>query len=156
MWRKQKHKLKQTENTMRTNYKTRSYVGSLLVSATVVAVALCWQSSVVRAQTATGTVSVASVIYGFDGKDLTTTVSVVDGTGAPVNNAAVTAELIEMKFNGAATGLRWYWSGTTSGNGTVGFVLSNVRKACYYTVVQNVQANGLVWDTITPANKFCR
>jgi len=102
-----------------------------------------------------GTSSVAGIGYNlFGGKSgdahLDVTVDVVDGDGAAVSGAVVSADIL---LNGALYSSE---SGTTDGSGAVTFGLRKVPGGCYSTQVSGLAAGALTWDSVTPANEQCK
>jgi len=98
---------------------------------------------------------VDDVSYSTDGgknkdKHLLITVSVVDDLSGPVGGASVSIDL-SRDSSLIASG-----TGTTATDGTVTFSLKNASDGCYTTEVANVNATGLAWDGVTPANGFCK
>ncbi len=104
------------------------------------------------------TVSVSGFTYaatgGRDGKKhLSVTVALVDDLGDPVAGASVSI-LLEHDL-----GSSWTFTGTTGSDGTVTFSLLNAPSGCYTTVVTDVTAGELTWDSGDPANvsdPFCK
>jgi subtilisin family serine protease len=96
--------------------------------------------------------SITYVAKGGANKDrhLDVWVAVVDDQGNPLANAAVSITLFH------DSGTSWNFSGTTGSGGTVTFGLKNIPTGCYNTVVNQVTANGLTWDGVTPPNEFCK
>ena len=101
------------------------------------------------------TVSVTSIGYSTSGgkdddKHLDITLALADDAGNPVGGAAVS---IELSRNGSpiATG-----TAATAGAGTVTFSLKNAASGLYTTEVTNVNAAGLSFDGVTPANSFIK
>jgi hypothetical protein len=70
----------------------------------------------------------------------------VDGTGAPVAGASVTATI-----NGPTPG---GGTATTDAAGTVTFRITNALSGTYVTTVNEVTAAGLIWDGTTPTNSY--
>ena len=100
------------------------------------------------------TVSVSSITYATEGgknkdKHLLITVALVDDLGNPVSGASVSIDLFRDSFVGSGTG-------TTGTDGTVTWTLKNAASGCYTTTVTDVTAEGLTWDSATPANEFCK
>jgi hypothetical protein len=92
--------------------------------------------------------------YATDGgknkdKHLLITVSVADDLNNPVGGASVSIDL-SRDSSLIASG-----TGTTATDGTVTFSLKNASDGCYTTEVA-VNAAGLAWDGITPANSFAK
>lgn len=107
------------------------------------------------AATTAATVSVYSITYATEGgrnsdKHLIITVSLVDDLGNPVSGASVSIDLFR-DVSIIASG-----TGTTGTEGTVTFSLKNAASGCYITGATNVTANDLTWDSVTPANEFCK
>jgi subtilisin family serine protease len=103
-----------------------------------------------------GTVHVPSITYAAGGggrggkRNVTITVTTVDGSGAPVANAVVA---VLVYVDGAA----WaYAEGATDAQGHVTFGSSNAPSGAYYTQIWAVSAGGLVWDGVTPPNGFVK
>ena len=95
------------------------------------------------------TVSVASITYATEGgrnsdKHLLTTVAL----DPPVSGASVSITLNH------SSGSSWIGTALTGGSGTVTWTLKNARSGDYTTTVDNVSADGLTWDGVTPANGF--
>jgi hypothetical protein len=100
-------------------------------------------------------VSIQSLIYTTTGgpdndKHLNITVLLLDNLGDPVAGASVSAALYR------DDGKSWNFSGKTDSNGTVIFKRTNHKSGCYLTVVTDVQAEGLEWDSVTPGNSYCK
>jgi hypothetical protein len=100
-------------------------------------------------------VRVGSITYETDGgpnknKHLNITVLLLDELGEPVVGASVSATLCR------DDGGSWNFQGTTDLYGTVTFRVTNHGSGCYWTVVTNVQAEGLEWDGATPENGYCK
>jgi hypothetical protein len=100
-------------------------------------------------------VGVDSITYKTEGgknndKHLDITVLLLDGLGQPVARASVSATLYR------DDGSSWNFQGTTDVHGTVTFKLENHGRGCYWTVVTDVQAEGLKWDGVTPENGYCK
>jgi hypothetical protein len=74
------------------------------------------------------------------------TVTLVDGTGAPVAGASLTAT-IDGPTPGGGTA-------TTNSSGEVTFRITNAEPGTYTTTVTEVTAEGLAWDGTTPPNSF--
>jgi len=101
------------------------------------------------------TVSVAIITYttegGRDGKKhLLITVALVDDFGNEVSGASVSIDA----YHGGS--LFTSGTGTTGSDGAVSFKLANAPSGCYTTTVTDVTAEGLDWDDVTLANKFCK
>jgi hypothetical protein len=99
-------------------------------------------------------VNVESITYGTAGgknrkQDLLITVALVDNLGGPVANASVS---IVTYLDGSiyATGDQ----GITGMDGRMIFTLPNAPRGTYVTEVDDVTAEGLTWDSITPENSF--
>jgi hypothetical protein len=83
-------------------------------------------------------------------RNVSITVTTVDGSGAPVGNAVVT---VLVYVNGAA----WaYAEGATDAQGRVTFGSSSAPSGAYYTQILAVSAGSLVWDGVTPPNSFIK
>ena len=100
------------------------------------------------------TVSVESITYATEGgknkdKHLLITFTLVDDLGNPVTGAFVSMTL-------AHDSTSWNGTGTTGSNGTLTFSLKNAPSGCYESTVNNVTAEGLTWNSLTPANTFCK
>ena len=100
-------------------------------------------------------VKVDSITYvtqgGKDGKKhLDIVVALVDDLSNSVGGAAVSITLAN------DSGQSWNGSGTTDADGKVMFSLKNAPSGCYTTTVNNVVAEGLTWDGVTPVNEFCK
>jgi hypothetical protein len=101
------------------------------------------------------TVSVASIEYSTTGgkngdKHLLITFALVDDTENPVSGASLSFNLLR---NGTVDSS---YTGTTGSSGTVTFTRKNVPNGTYTSVVTNVTANGLTWDSVTPTNGFTK
>jgi VCBS repeat-containing protein len=79
-------------------------------------------------------------------RHLEVTVTLVDGTGAPVAGASLTAT-IDGPTPGGGTA-------TTNSSGEVTFRITNAEPGTYTTTVTEVTAEGLAWDGTTPPNSF--
>ena len=103
-------------------------------------------SNSVRAQSITYSLS-----GGLNGRrDLSITVQVVDGNGAPVSNAIVS--LIAYRngvFYGAANGV-------SNAAGKAMFVAGNAPAGCYQALVAAILAGTRSWDGVTPPNGLCK
>jgi subtilisin family serine protease len=104
---------------------------------------------------AANTVSVTSVSYATVGgrngnKHLLITVALEDDLNDPVVGASVSIKLTR------TDGGEWNGTGATDEFGEVTFSLKNAKSDCYSTEVMNVTADGLTWDSIKPANEFCK
>ena len=103
-----------------------------------------------------GTVHVPSITYAAGGggrggkRNVTITVTTVDGNGAPVANAAVTV-LVYIDGSPWATA-----TGATDAQGHVTFGASNAPSGAYNTQIWAVSAGSLVWDGLTPPNGFVK
>jgi hypothetical protein len=100
-------------------------------------------------------VRVESITYTTSGgknkdKHLNITVLLLDDLGEPVAGASVSATLY--RDEGSSSNFQ----GTTDLYGTVTFQLANHGSGCYWTVVTDVQAEGLEWDGVTPENGYCK
>jgi hypothetical protein len=100
-------------------------------------------------------VRVDSITYKTEGgrnkdKHLNITVLLLDDLGEPVAGASVFATLYREDESS------WNFQGTTDLYGTVTFRLTNHGSGCYWTVVTDVQAEGLEWDGVTPENGYCK
>lgn len=101
------------------------------------------------------TATVNSITYATEGgktndRHLLVTVSVQDNLGNSVSGASVSITLNH------SSGASWSGIGTTNSNGKVTFSLKNAPSGCYTTTVTNMSAPNLVWDSVTPANNFCK
>jgi hypothetical protein len=109
---------------------------------------------VIAAPPVPGTIRIPSITYamghGRDKRTLLITIAAVDGTDAPVANAAIT---VVVYLNGQAT---WLGQSVTDASGHLTFGLPNAPSGEYYTEVWDVSAGALVWDTVTPENGFVR
>jgi subtilisin family serine protease len=101
-----------------------------------------------------GTIAVQSITYRINNnrgaKTLVVTVTVVDGTGAPVRLAEVTATI---RRNGVAAGGDTQLSAT---NGQAIFWINEPTAGVYTTTVDDVVFPGLTWNGITPANQYVK
>lgn len=100
-------------------------------------------------------VRVNSIAYSTTGgknqdKHLLVTIDLTDNLGSPVANASVSAALMR---NGVPV---TSWSSATDANGRVLFNYNNAHPGTYTTVITNINAAGLIWDGITPANSFTK
>jgi hypothetical protein len=105
--------------------------------------------------TVANVVRIESITYTTNGgknkdKHLNITVLLLDDLGEPVTNASVSATLYRDDESS------WNFQGTTDLYGTVTFQLTNHGSGCYWTVVTDVQAEGLEWDGVTPENGYCK
>jgi hypothetical protein len=95
------------------------------------------------------TVSVTSISYATEGgrygdKHLFITVAL----STPVTDASVSIDLYrDGTLDSSGTG-------TTGTDGTVTFSRKNAPSGLYTTVVTDVTAPGLTWDSVTPPNSF--
>ena len=104
-----------------------------------------------------GTIASVTVGYSTSGgrggtRNLTAKLTVTDDSpGDPVEGAMVTIWLFNLSTGGI-------WNGTapTATDGTVDFTLKNAPSGTYTTIVTAVQADGLVWDGITPENELTK
>lgn len=101
-------------------------------------------------------VTVKSITYTTQGgryndKHLLITVSLVDDLDNPVPDASVSIEVYLDDGSLYSSG-----TGTTDSEGKVTFKLINTPSDCYKTVVTDVTAEGLTWDSLTPENEFCK
>jgi hypothetical protein len=83
-------------------------------------------------------------------KHLTVTVTLVDGSGAPIEGATVTATI-----DGDGPGLGG-GTGITDASGQVVFKITNAPSGTYTTTVTEVTAVGFTWDGVTPPNSFSK
>jgi len=102
------------------------------------------------------TVSVSSINYATEGgrngdKHLLITVALEDDQTNP-NPVAGASVFITLNHDSG----QWLFTGTTGTEGTVTFKLANAPPGYYTTVVNNVTAAGLTWDTITPLNEYTK
>ena len=102
-----------------------------------------------------GTIHVPSITYASSGgrggsRNVYITVTTVNGSGAPVANAAVTVIVY-------INNVPWsFGQGTTNVAGQVTFTASSAPSGTYYTEVAGVSAGALVWDNVTPPNSFVK
>jgi subtilisin family serine protease len=100
------------------------------------------------------TIAVQSIAYRINNnkgtKTLVVTIKVVDGTGAPVRLADVTATI---RRNGVAVVTDTDFSATT---GEVIFWVTNPPSGTYTTTVDLVDYPGLEWDELTPPNQYVK
>jgi hypothetical protein len=103
----------------------------------------------------TNVMHVTSLTYSLNGgpksnRNLTITVPVVDGTGAPVAGAAVS---VVVKRNGTILS-----TGTAPTNvaGNALFELKNCPSGTYQTQITAVNKSGVTWDNVTPPNQFSK
>lgn len=133
-----------------------TYVVSLTVTDANGKSSTASQQVSVTAPAAPGaTVTVRSIDYTTRGgrnnnNHLDISITVVDGGGAPVANAAVAATLTRQ------AGGSWNFSGSTGSDGTARFTLTNHASGCYSTTVTSVSASGHEWDGTTPSNSYCK
>jgi subtilisin family serine protease len=105
--------------------------------------------------TAPNTVKVKSITYstygGLNGKaHLVISVLIVDALGAPVPNGIVSVIVYRNGgFYGAA-------NGRSGADGKAVFEARNAPAGCYQTLVAAVLAGTRSWDSMTPANSFCK
>jgi hypothetical protein len=105
--------------------------------------------------TVPNTVRVKSITYssygGPNGKrNIVIAVLIVDGLGAPVGGATVSAILYRNGFfYGAANGM-------SGADGRALFEAKNAPSGCYHTEIPAVIAGTRTWDEITPPNQFCK
>ncbi|HVE42345.1 MAG TPA: Ig-like domain-containing protein [Planctomycetota bacterium] len=102
-------------------------------------------SGTVKVTTPSGTTGYA--LSGPKNKNLLVTVTLKDGTSAPVVGSSVKVSIT----NGGTT---WTGTGTTGSGGTVTWSVSNAPSGTYTTTVVSVGAAG--WDGNTPANSFTK
>jgi subtilisin family serine protease len=98
-----------------------------------------------------GVIQVDSITYaatGRRGRDLSITVAVVDGSGAPRSGAAV---LLNLQGPGGDYGTA---SGTTAADGTVRFRLSRATRGTYTSTVVDLSLTGYTWDPADPNNTY--
>lgn len=81
-------------------------------------------------------------------KNLLITVSAVDDNGSAVAGASVTISLLQ---NGSPAGSA---TADTDANGEVTFQLRNAGNGCYSTIVDNIAAAGLSYNSTYPMNGF--
>ena len=74
--------------------------------------------------------------------------TLVDGTGAPVAGATVTATIDGPKAGGGTL--------TTDASGQVIFKIQNAPSGTYTTDVTGVTAAGFIWVGGTPSNSFVK
>ena len=100
------------------------------------------------------TISVQSVDYRINNnkgvKTLVVTITIVDGSGAPVRLADVTATI---KRNGTFAKEDTDFSAT---NGQVIFWITNPQSGTYTTTVDVIDYPGLSWNGLTPANQYVK
>ena len=105
-------------------------------------------------QTPPATMAIQSIAYRINNnrgaKTLVVTVTIVDGTGAPVRLAEVTATI---RRDGAVAGGDTQLSAT---NGQAIFWINNPPSGTYVITVDSVEYPGFVWDGITPANQYVK
>jgi subtilisin family serine protease len=94
--------------------------------------------------------SITYSTYGGKGRNLRTTVTVVDSSGSPVADASVSVNLTN------DAGGSWTGSGTTNADGKLSLGLRNAPSATYTTTVTSVTKSGLTWDGITPPNSYTK
>lgn len=98
-----------------------------------------------------GGVSVAEVTYTTSGgrnndRHLHIHVRLIDDQEQPVSDAVVSIDLY-------LDGNLFAWgAGSTGGDGSVSFSLNNAPPGLWTTVVTDLDAGGLEWDGVTPAN----
>jgi subtilisin len=102
-----------------------------------------------------GTVVVESITYSGSGgrnndRHLLVTVTIVDGSGAPIANASVAVDITR---DGSPSGSG---TGSTGSNGQVGFQLKNAPSGCYSTTVTSVTVGGAMSTPSTGFNEFCK
>ena len=100
-----------------------------------------------QAQTVTANASVASVTWWRSGSTVYARPALVDGAGAPLGAASVSASVARNDYAFATR------AGTTSADGRVTFSFWKPGSGCYTLTVTGVGAPG--WDGATPANRFC-
>lgn len=103
--------------------------------------------------TPTGKMSVSSITYSLSGvgnADLTVTINVVSGSGAPMANAFVWANL----YGNGRVCLTPI--GTTNAAGSASFKLFRASSGTYKTTMVRVSAAGQTWDGATPPNEFTK
>jgi hypothetical protein len=99
------------------------------------------------------TVSVDSISYVTEGgkngdKHLSVTVAILNNLGGQPNGAS-----ISITMTNSTSGNIWTGTATTGTTGTVTFTLKNAPTGSYSTIVDNVTADGLIWeDQSTPDN----
>jgi subtilisin len=101
----------------------------------------------------TGKMSVSSITYSASGlynADLNITIHVVGGSGGPVPNAYVWANLY---LNGRVCMTP---VGMTNPAGSVTFKLIRAQPGTYKTTLVRVSAAGQTWDGLTPTNGFTK
>jgi hypothetical protein len=81
---------------------------------------------------------------------LVVTITVSDDGGQPVNGASVSAQL---NLDGGSYATK---SGTTGPDGAVELKFTKAPSGCYDTVVTNVTAAGLPWNSLYPDNGFAK
>ena len=101
------------------------------------------------------TVSVDDLTMSTNGgrnsdRHLSIDIIALDNLGSPVAGATVA---INLQREGTLYGSA---SGSTDETGWVGFSRKNADPGCYTTVVTNLTADGLTWDTDTPASGVCK
>jgi hypothetical protein len=101
------------------------------------------------------TVSVDDLTMSTNGgrnsdRHLSIDIIALDDLGSPVAGATVA---INLQREGTLYGSA---SGSTDETGWVGFSRKNADPGCYTTVVTNLTADGLTWDTDTPASGVCK
>jgi hypothetical protein len=105
-------------------------------------------------QTPPATMAIQSIAYRINNnrgaKTLVVTVTIVDGTGAPVRLAEVTATI---RRDGVVAGGDTQLSAT---NGQAIFWINNPSSGTYVITVDSVEYPGFVWDGITPANQYVK
>ena len=102
---------------------------------------------------ATGMMTVSSITYtlaGLYNSDLNITVNVVGGSGNPVANAYVWANLY---LNGRVVMTP---IGATNTSGAVTFRYLRAPSGVYTTKIVRVSAVGQTWDGLTPPNEFTK
>jgi hypothetical protein len=103
-------------------------------------------AGIVRVTTPAGTDGYSTTGGRNSDRHLEVTVTLVDGTGAPVAGASVTAT-IDGPTPGGGTA-------TTDSSGQVTFRITNAGSGTYTTTVNDVTAAGLTWDGTTPNNSY--
>jgi len=103
-------------------------------------------AGIVRVTTPAGSDGYSTTGGRNSDRHLEVTVTLVDGTGAPVAGASVTAT-IDGPTPGGGTA-------TTDAAGRVTFKVTNAPSGSYVTTVTSVTAAGLMWDGTTPPNSY--
>lgn len=101
-------------------------------------------------------VSVSSLTYNLSGsgknrdRNLDVVVRLVDDLGAAVGDAQIN---LEVKLDGVVVKTA---SVITDSTGTARTTITNAASGCYVTTILSVVGTPLTWDTLTPANQYCK